>query len=55
MYNGLRGDTFTRNVMDLCTQAHTYGWTDRQMDGRRTDFGKKLIYCFFPIEKREYN
>ena len=30
-FNGLGGDTFTRNVTD----------------GRRTDFGTKLIYFFF--------
>ena len=36
--NGLGGDTFTRNVTD--------GRTDRQTDGRRTDFGTKLIYLF---------
>ena len=36
--NGLGGDTFTRNVTD--------GRTDRQTDGRRTDFGTKLIYRF---------
>ena len=33
--NGLGGDAFTRNV------------TDGHPDGRRTDFGMKLIYPFF--------
>ena len=43
MSNGLGGDTFTRNVTD--------GRTNRQTDGRRTDFGKKLIYPFFLRKK----
>ena len=34
-FNGLGGDTFTRNVTD----------------GRRTDFGTKLIYHFFLKKK----
>ena len=33
-FNGLGGDAFTRNV------------TQGQIDGRRTDFGTKLIYPF---------
>ena len=37
--NGLRGDTFTRNVTDGCS----HGWTD----GPLTDFDTKLIYPFF--------
>ena len=37
--NCLGGDTFTRNV------------TDAQTDGRRTDFGTKLIYPFFLKKK----
>ena len=37
--NGLGGDTFTRNM------------TDRQMDGRRPDFGTKLVYPFFLKKK----
>ena len=41
--NGLRGDTFTRNVTD--------GRTDRRTDGRRTDFDTKLIYPFFLKKK----
>ena len=36
--NGL-GDKFSRNV------------TDRRTDGRRTDFGTKLIYTFFLKKK----
>ena len=47
MSNGLGGDTFTRNVTDGRTYAHTHGRTD----GRRTDFGTKLIYPFF-LEKK---
>ena len=39
MFNGLGGDTFTRNVTD--------GRTDGRTDVRRTDFGTKLIYPFF--------
>ena len=41
--NGLGGDTFTRNVTD--------GGTDRQTDGRRTDFDTKSIYPFFLKKK----
>ena len=41
--NGLGGDTFTRNVTD--------GRTHGQTDGRRTDFGTKLIYPFFLKKK----
>ena len=41
-YNGLGGDTFTRNVTD----GRTHGRTDGQTDGRRTDFDTKLIYPF---------
>ena len=37
-FNGIGGDTFTRNVTD----------------GRRTDFGTKLIYPFFSKEKSGY-
>ena len=37
--NRLGGDTFTRNV------------TDAQTDGRRTDFGTKLIYHIFLKKK----
>ena len=53
-YNGLGGDTFTRNVMDGRTHARTDGQTDRQTDGRtdgRTDFDTKLIYPFFLKKK----
>ena len=42
--NGLGEDTITRNVTD--------GRTDRQTDGRRTDFGTKLIYPIFLTKKR---
>ena len=45
--NRLGGDTFTRNVTD----AHPHGRTDAQTDGRRTDFGTKLIYPFFLKKK----
>ena len=38
--NGLGEDTITRNV------------TDRRTDGRRTDFGTKLIYPIFLTKKR---
>ena len=38
--NGLGEDTITRNVMDGRT------------DGRRTDFGTKLIYPIFLTKKR---
>ena len=38
MSNGLVEDTITRNVTDVRTDMHT--------DGRRTDFGTKLIYPF---------
>ena len=38
--NGLGGDTITRNV------------TDGRTDGRRTDFGTKLIYPIFLTKKR---
>ena len=37
--NGLGGDIFTRNVTD--------GRIDARADGRRTDFGTKIIYRFF--------
>ena len=37
--NGLGGDTFTRIV------------TDARTDGRRIDFGTKLIYPFFLKKK----
>ena len=37
--NGLGGDTFTRNVTGD-------GRTDGRIDGRRTNFGTKLIYPF---------
>ena len=39
----LGGDTFSRDVTD----AHPHGRTD----GRRTDFGTKLIYLFFLKKK----
>ena len=42
-FNGLEGDTFTRNV----THGRTDARTDGQTVGRRTDFGSKLIYPFF--------
>ena len=46
--NGLGEITITRNVTD--------GWTDRRMDGqtdgRRTDFGTKLINPIFLTKKR---
>ena len=42
-YNGLGGDTFTRNVTD----GRTHGRTD----GRWTDFDTKLIYPFFLKKK----
>ena len=42
-FNGLGEDTIKRNVMDRQTE----GWTDAQTDGRRTNFGTKLIYLFF--------
>ena len=45
--NGLGGDTFTRNVTD----AQTHERTDARTDGRRTDFGTKLIYPFFLKKK----
>ena len=45
--NGLGGDTFTRNVTD----GRTHRQTDRQTDGRRTDFDTKLIYPFFLKKK----
>ena len=45
--NGLGGDAFTRNVTD----GRTHGRTDRQTDGRRTDFDTKLIYPFFLKKK----
>ena len=48
--NSLGGDTFTRNVTD----AHPHRRTDAQTDGRRTDFGTKLIYPFSK-EKSGYN
>ena len=41
--NGLGEDTITRNVTD--------GRTDRQTDGRRTDFGTKLIFPIFLTKK----
>ena len=40
--NCLGEDTITRNV------------TDRQMDGRRTDFGTKSIYPIFLTKKQVY-
>ena len=43
MSNGLGGDAITRNVTDA--------QTDRRTDGRRTDFGTKLIYPFFLKKK----
>ena len=61
--NGLRGDTFTRNVTDGRTHGRTDrrtdgrtdgqtdGRTDRRTDGRRTDFDTKLIYPFFLKKK----
>ena len=42
--NPLGEDTITRNVTD--------GRTDAQTDGRRTDFGTKLIYPIFLTKKR---
>ena len=42
--NGLGEDTITRNVTD--------GQTDRRTDGRRADFGTKLIYPIFLTKKR---
>ena len=50
MSNRLGGDTFTRNVTD----AHPHGRTSAQTDGRRIDFGTKLIYPFFSKEKNGY-
>ena len=58
-YNGLGGDTFTRNVTDgrthgrtdRRTDGQTDGRTDGQTDGRRTDFDTKLIYPFFLKKK----
>ena len=48
MSNGLGGDAFTRNVTDERTHGRT--------DGRRTDFGTKLIlYTLFSKEKSGYN
>ena len=47
MSNPLEGDTFTKNVTD----AHPHGRTD----GRRTDFGAKLIYPIFLKKKSGYN
>ena len=44
--NGLKGDTFTRNVTHRRTDART---------DRRTDFGTKFIYLFFSKEKSGYN
>ena len=48
--NGLGGDTFTRNVTD----ARKHIRTDGRRDGRRTDFGTRLIYPFSK-EKNRYN
>ena len=45
--NGLEGNIFTRNVMDVRTD----GQTDGRMDERRTDFDTKLIYPFFLKKK----
>ena len=42
--NGLGGDTFTRNVTD--------GRIDARADGRRADFGTKIIYPFFLKKKK---
>ena len=42
--NGLGEDTITRNVMDKQIDART--------DGRRTNFGTKLIYPIFLTKKR---
>ena len=44
---GVGGDTITRDVTD----AQTHGRTDARTDGRRTDFGTKLIYPFFLKKK----
>ena len=54
--NGLGGTTFTRNSMDAQTLTHgrTDAQTDGQTEGRRTDFGTKLIYPVFE-KKRMYN
>ena len=49
--NGLRGDTFTRNVTDGRTHGRTDRQTDGRTDGRRTDFDTKLIYPFFLKKK----
>ena len=42
--NGLGEDTITRNLTD--------GRTYERTDGRRTDFGTKLIYPIFLTKKR---
>ena len=44
MSNGLGEDTITRNM--------TVGQTDRRTDGRRTDFGTKLLYPILLTKKR---
>ena len=45
----LGGDSFTRNLIEKGTHVHTRRWTE----GRRTDFGTKLIYPFSK-EKKGY-
>ena len=53
--NRLGGDAFTRNMTDAHTHGRTSAQTDGRMtDGRRTDFGTKLIYPFSK-EKSGYN
>ena len=47
--DGLGGDTFTRNVTD----GRMHRLTDRPIDGRRADFGTKLIYPFFLKKKAD--
>ena len=52
MSNGLGEDTITRNMTDGGTDRQTHRRMDRQTDGRRTDFGTKLIYPIFLTKKR---
>ena len=49
--NCLGGDTFTRNLTDAHPHGRTSAWTHGRTEGRRTDFGTKLIYTFFLKEK----
>ena len=44
-----------KTLFDLDLKRDRWARTDRRIDGRRTDFGTKLIYPFFLKKKIGYN